>query len=269
MRMIVYSQSDPAGKNIAAHLRRAMQFAEVPLGESPHTAWRMGDSLLIETTARLIDLDLDTMGAEWILCLSRHRSESGKRCLTTHTPGNLTAQADLGGRPTQVGISNPPLQARLLLGLKAEKDRLGIPEEVTVEATHHGPTSLPCPVTFVEIGSDEEAWLDGRLGQCVAQAVVRALEDQGTAPPSAIGVGGGHYSGKFTSLMLEGRYSIGHIIPKYAMTAGMPTAMFSTCMGRTLGGVTAAVVDWKGTPSVYKEYLKASAAPLGIDLVRI
>jgi len=267
--MIIYSQSDPAGKNIANHLRKTMQFTEAPAGEYDYPAWKYGDYLLVETTARLIELDLDTHGAQWLLCLSRHRSESGKRCLTVHTPGNLTAHADLGGKPSQVGISNPGLQARLLVELKAEKDRAGILEEVTVEATHHGPTALPCPITFVEIGSDEAAWLDARLGQCVAQAVARALTRDDRPPPNAIGVGGGHYSEKFTLLMLEGRYSIGHIIPKYAMTGGMATEMFSRCIDRTCGGVTVVVVDWKGTPSAYKENLKAFAASLGIELVRV
>jgi D-aminoacyl-tRNA deacylase len=269
LRMIIYSQSDPAGKNIANHLRNAMQFIDVPAGEYPYPAWKSGDFLLAETTARLIELSLDTQGARWLLCLSRHRSESGKRCLTVHTPGNLTAHADLGGEPSQVGISNPALQARLLAELKAEKDRLGISEEVTVEATHHGPTALPCPITFVEIGSDEEAWQDTRLGQCMAQAVARALTREDPPPPNAIGVGGGHYSEKFTSLMLEQRYSIGHIIPKYAMTGGMANEMFSRCIERTWGGITAVVVDWKGTPSTHKEHLKAFAASLGIELVRV
>jgi D-aminoacyl-tRNA deacylase len=267
--MIIYSQSDQAGKNIANHLRKTLQFTEAPAGEYNYPAWKYSDYLLVETTARLIELDLDTRGAQWLLCLSRHKSESGKRCLTVHTPGNLTAHADLGGKPSQVSISHPGLQARLLVELKAEKDRVGIPEEVTVEATHHGPTALPCPITFVEIGSDEEAWLDARLGQCVAQAVARALTKEDRTPPNAIGVGGGHYSEKFTSLMLEGRYSIGHIIPKYAMTGGMATEMFSSCIERTYGGIAAIVVDWKGTPSAYKEHLKAFAASLGIELARV
>lgn len=267
--MIVYSQSDQAGKNIAGHLRESMPFTEVPFGECPYTAWKCGDYLMVETAERLIELDLDLLGAQWLLCLSRHRSESGKRCLTVHAPGNLTGHADLGGQPSRVGISNPCLQTRLLSELKAGKDRLGIPDEVTVEATHHGPTDLPCPITFIEIGSDEEAWADALLGGCVAQAVARALAREGPSAPNAIGVGGGHYSEKFTGIMLEGRYSIGHIIPKYAMTGGMATEMFQACIERTWGRIAAVVVDWKGTPSSHKEHLKALAASLGVELVRV
>lgn len=269
MRMIVYSRLDQAGKNIAAHLRQLMSFTEAPAGEHTCAAWTSNGYLMVETAERLIDLDLDMLGAQWLLCLSRHRSESGKRCLTVHTPGNLTDRADLGGKPSRVGISNPGLQARLLIELKSEKDRLGIPEEVTVEATHHGPTDLPCPITFIEIGSDEEAWADPRLVRCVAQAVARVLTRESPAPPNAIGIGGGHYSDKFTSLMLEGKFSIGHIIPKYALTGGIATEMFQTCIERTWGATTAVVVDWKGTPSSYKEYLKSFATSLGIEFVRV
>ena len=269
MRIIVYSQSDLAGRNIAQHLRMDMSLQETPPGEYPSPTWKGGDTLLVETTARLVELDMDTQGAQWLLCLSRHRSESGKRCLTVHTPGNLTKSAELGGNPSQVGISNPRLQTRLLAELKEQRDSMGLAEEVTVEATHHGPTSLPCPITFVEIGSDENAWKDSRLGQCVALAIGCALSKDRHSPPSAIGVGGGHYPEKFTNLMVEGRYSVGHVVPKYAMTAGMAPEMFSSCIERSSEGVTAAIVDWKGTPSAHKERLKALTASLGIELVRV
>jgi D-aminoacyl-tRNA deacylase len=269
LRIIVYSQSDLAGRNIAQHLRVDMSLQEVPPGEGSFPAWKGGDILLLETRARLIELDMDTRGAQWLLCLSRHRSESGRRCLTVHTPGNLTESAELGGTPSQIGISNPPLQTRLLAELKEERDSMGIADEVTVEATHHGPTSLPCPITFIEIGSDEGAWGDTRLGQCVARAIERSLLNGHPSPPSAIGVGGGHYPEKFTNLMLEGRFSVGHIVPKYAMTAGMVPEMFSSCIERSWGGIAAAIVDWKGTPSAHKEYLKALTKSLGIELVRV
>lgn len=224
---------------------------------------------MVETTARLVELEMDTRDAQWLLCLSRHRSESGKRCLTVHTPGNLTNSAELGGTPSQVGISNPTLQTRLLAELKGERDSMGIVEEVTVEATHHGPTSLPCPITFIEIGSDEGAWVDASLGECVAKAVARTMSDEGSPPPNAIGVGGGHYPEKFTNLMLGSVYSVGHIIPKYSMTGGMAPEMFSHCIQRTAGGITVVLVDWKGTPSAYKEHLKTLTTSLGIELVRV
>jgi D-aminoacyl-tRNA deacylase len=269
LRIIVYSKSDMAGRNIAQHLRTDISFREAPAGEYPFPAWKGGDILLVETTARLVELDMDTRGAQWLLCLSRHRSESGKRCLTVHTPGNLTGSAELGGNPSQVGISNPRLQTRLLAELKEERDSMGITEEVTVEATHHGPTSVPCPITFIEIGSNEDAWGDTRLGQCVARAIERALSNDRPSPPSAMGVGGGHYPEKFTNLMLEGRYSVGHIVPKYAMTAGMAPEMFSSCIERSSGGIAAAIVDWKGTPSAHKGHLKALTTSLGIELIRV
>ena len=32
--------------------------------------------------------------------------------------------------------------------------------EITIEATHHGPTSLKKPLLFIEIGSTEKQWAD-------------------------------------------------------------------------------------------------------------
>ncbi|MFW5970210.1 MAG: D-aminoacyl-tRNA deacylase [Halofilum sp. (in: g-proteobacteria)] len=40
-----------------------------------------------------------------------------------------------------------------------------------MECTHHGPTAVAVPITFVEIGSDEAAWADDDAARAVARSI--------------------------------------------------------------------------------------------------
>jgi len=264
LKLLVYSKADPAGINISSHLLCELPFKEVPLGSS--LAHSHEDFYLIGLDSPLISMSMPVPKAEWVICLSKHKSESGIRCLTVHTPGNLCNHADFGGRPKEVAISNPCLQTRLLQELQRASNMLGLDVPVSVEATHHGPTSLLAPITFIEIGSDEKAWKDDLLGRAVAKAVSNSIKSSPKFGECAIGVGGGHYSEKFTNLMLNEDAIIGHIIPKYAMNEGMDLGMIKVCIERTLGKCSKAYVDWKGTPSKYKEFIKTIE---GIELVKV
>jgi len=267
LKLLVYSTGDPAGVNIASHLQEKLPFSESELNSKP--ALKCGDIMLQGIDSRLVYLDIPLPGVEWILCLSRHASASGKPCLTSHTPGNLTSSTELGGNPNEVGISNPALQTSLIKELSRSQADKGLACQVTVEATHHGPTSLAAPITFVEIGSDETAWKDETLGEAVASAVHRALSSPLPLSPGTLAVGGGHYSEKFTKLMQEGKHEIGHIIPKYAMDEKAGSSIFRSCIERTRGGCSSIVVDWRGANSASKEVLRELAESLGIELVRV
>lgn len=267
MKLLVYSTGDPAGVNIAAHLQEKLPFSQSEFNSKP--ALKCGDMTLQGIDGRLVYLDMPIPGVEWILCLSRHASASGKPCLTSHTPGNLTSSAELGGNPNEVGISNPALQTSLIKELSRSQADLGLTCQVTVEATHHGPSALAAPVTFVEIGSDEGAWKDETLGEAVASAVHRAISSPLASSPGALAVGGGHYSQKFSKIMQEGRQEIGHIVPKYALDEKAGISIFRSCIERTRGGCSSIVVDWKGTNSTSKEALRELAASLGIELIKV
>lgn len=266
MRLIAYSAADPAGRNIASHLGKL-----IGLDPSREIAGDGREIEFLEYPSSLVEMNIEGEDIEWALLLSRHKSASGKKCLTVHTPGNLSSSADLGGRPRSVSISNPALQSALLRALKAFHDELSLGLQVTVEATHHGPTELKYPVTFIEIGSDESAWADGALGEAVAKAVAKAVFSGRPAARgrSAVGIGGGHYSEKFTAAILSGDYDIGHIIPKYALPEVPDLSPIAMCVARTLGGCQSLVVDWKGVPSAYKALLKDFSGSSGIELVKV
>jgi D-aminoacyl-tRNA deacylase len=267
LKLLVYSTGDPAGVNIATHLQEKLPFSESEFNSRP--ALKYGDMMLQGVDGRLVHLDIPLPNVEWILCLSRHASASGKPCLTSHSPGNLTSSAELGGNPNEVGISNPALQTSLIKELSRSQADEGLSCQVTVEATHHGPTSLAAPITFVEIGSDEAAWKDETLGEAVASAVHRAISSPLPLSPGKLAVGGGHYSEKFTKLMQEGKYDIGHIIPKYALDEKGGSSIFRNCIERTRGGCSGIVIDWRGANSASKETLRELAESLGIDLIKV
>jgi D-aminoacyl-tRNA deacylase len=267
LKLMVYSEDDAAGRNIASHLREKIPFAPIKFGAMDAMAFE--DLCLVGVKGSLVGLDIPLPGVEWLLCLSRHRSTSGTRCLTAHSPGNLTGSAQLGGSPNEVAISNPPLQSSLICELQRSKAELGFDCPITLEATHHGPTDLPCPVTFVEIGSDEDAWGNDLLGKATALAVFRSVTGPQPSARCALGVGGGHYPEKFTNLVLDKSYSLGHIIPKYALADGMEERMLRRCVERTAGECSAIIVDWKGTPSAFKEQVRSLSKALGLELVKV
>jgi len=261
LKLLIYSKDDPAGVNIASHLINEISFKKM---NNSH-AYYYKDFLLLPIEGSLLDLNIDMENIEWALFLSKHKSESKRTCLTVHTPGNLYEKNIMGGRPNEVAISNPPLQCSLLRALNTISKKLNMNIEVTVEATHHGPTNLNFPVTFIEIGSDENAWRNELLGSIVAKAISNIISSSLEIAPGAVGIGGGHYSDKFTKKILEGAL-IGHIIPKYAMIEGMHPSMIVKCIERTFGGCTKLYVDWKGTPSHFKTFIKSIK---NIEIVKI
>lgn len=264
MKLLLYSELDPAGANIASHLMLEMPFRETCLGKMRALFYE--DVYLIAIREELVNAKIDFPDAFYAIFLSKHRSESGLICLTTHAPGNLCKKAELGGNPNEVAISNPPIQRALLKNLHKLVEEHGLDVPVTLEATHHGPTNLSFPITFVEIGSDELAWRNDEFGEIVAKSVVHSISSSIELRSGGLGIGGGHYSEKFTNKILNEDALIGHVIPKYAMMEGMEASMIDLCMIRTLGGCSRVYVDWKGTPSIYKEHLKSMK---NIEIVRV
>lgn len=114
--------------------------------------------------------DLDAyFNPQAYIFLSTHRAESGIPSLTVHTTGNFTDEQVLGARPREVGMIDPDLQKNYLMALNSRKGLLD-GYEITIEATHHGPTSLRKPVLFVELGSGEKQWGDDHAGEVIADS---------------------------------------------------------------------------------------------------
>ena len=115
--------------------------------------------------------------------------------------------------------------------------------EITIEATHHGPTHLKKPSIFVEIGTTDLQWNDEKLCSSVAQLVLETLEKPSDSHPFAICFGGTHYSEKFTKELLFGKYALGTVMPKHALEFLNPD-LFEHIITQN-NGAEAALLDWK------------------------
>jgi D-aminoacyl-tRNA deacylase len=174
--------------------------------------------------------------------LSKHAAESGVLALTCHSTGNFSA-AKFGGNQRQVAVPYPNLQKAYLQELKKNEEKFS-EFQITIEATHHGPTALSKPSIFIEIGTTEKQWTDESLCHSVASFVHKVMSNPIPENPVAICFGGTHYPSKFTSQLLDGKYALGTVIPKHALE-NLDEQLFSHILKQN-SMATVALLDWNG-----------------------
>ena len=144
-----------------------------------------------------------------IIFLSRHKSVSGKPSLTVHPIGNW-GDANYGGIKGEVTPASSDIMTSILREIK--KNQLN-GYDVCFEATHHGPL-LKTPTMFLEIGSTVNEWED----EVPARVLIKSLlEFQLKEGVNVLGIGGGHYTPRFTEAALSHNVSFGHIIANYGI----------------------------------------------------
>jgi D-aminoacyl-tRNA deacylase len=270
MRVLVTSTEDPASQTIAKALRDEYGFERTDVTFEGNPVFQLNDSVLLIT----INQDMihsgyidDHFEAEVFIYCSRHRSASGKPALLVHSTGNFGPQADFGGKPKQLSVSAPSLVSVALRSLQKQKMEWDLTEfDVTLEVTHHGPTSMNTPLLFVELGSDEKYWSNEEGAQAVAAAVMDCVKEPMTGEAS-VGFGGTHYASKFNKLVLEKGVTIGHMAPKYALNE-ITQDVVSQMLSRSAQKITQAIIDWKGTNAENKAVLFPILEELGIPVVR-
>ncbi|MEM2282497.1 MAG: D-aminoacyl-tRNA deacylase [Candidatus Hadarchaeales archaeon] len=250
MFIILASTLDPAAVNITEHLREC--FGLCPNREEVLGGKRV---LLLPLETEVVSLSKLPQEAEEILVASRHASETGRPSLTVHVPGQLEEGALAMASPCTVK------KALLALNRLAGEEKLNF--QVSLEATHHGPTHPEVPVTFVEIGGSEEYWRNKKAGEVVAAAMVEAVG--GMSGRLAVGVGGPHYAPRHTEVSLKTDVAIGHILPRYAP---LSSQLVELAVKRTKGKVELLAADWKGLSSSQREVVKEASRQLGVELVK-
>lgn len=186
----------------------------------------------------------------WIV-LSKHSSVANKPSLTTHSVGNFgISNLNLGGKDFTLGVSNSYLQSILLSNLfqfqQENFEKLGS-FDVVCEATHHGPT-INIPLTFIEMGSSRDVWVNKNVAEAIVWSIIKFLDvdiNNFSNIDSAIGFGGSHYPYKFAKMMIEKKYVIGHIFPKYASDY-LTTDVIEQMISKTIPKVKVALIDKKG-----------------------
>ena len=204
MELLVAFDGDPAGSRMAARLADNMESDGPVRGDvdakSAYDArvsgfWRSRhyDMITISTPAISADWLEETEvaragGYDGYVFLSRHSAESGVLALTCHSTGNF-GKAEFGGNDSEVALPHPHLQRAYLRKIHEEKERGGRFGEfdITIEATHHGPSALGRPALFIEVGTTPEQWSDDALCGMVADAVHETISS-GTDTGSPVAV---------------------------------------------------------------------------------
>jgi D-aminoacyl-tRNA deacylase len=208
---IVVSRQDPASMHVADALRAGW-------------SWRPERDLYVREKKVLyyiddthlyhddVDVELRERGVspDVIVFPSRHASKARRRTLSVHPIGNWGA-ARFGGTRRQLVPSCPHLMLGALKYLQAHAVE---GYEVCYEATHHGPF-LNTPCFFIETGSTEREWHDPAACEVIAETIMHLM----TVSPDtvAVGIGGGHYTPRFTDIALCENVAFGHVAPRYAI----------------------------------------------------
>ena len=236
MELLVAYQDDPAGNNMAKFLSKKMEKdGEIFRGKNY-------DLLIIPTPAIKADWLEEKYDYDGFVFLSKHAAESGVLALTCHSTGNF-AEAKFGGNYQQVAIPHPNIQKKYLQKLWQNRSQFS-DFQITIEATHHGPTALNKPSIFIEIGTTEKQWTDESLCHSIAAIVDEVLSEPLPSNPVAICFGGTHYPEKFTKEILDGKYALGTVMPKHALD-NLDEKLFSHILERN-NNATVALLDWGG-----------------------
>lgn len=253
MKLILASAKDPAAKNIAARLLELYDFERSP---TLPDAYASKDVLMVMASGESTRIKAMPLEADEVIVASRHASEGGKPSLTVHVPGEPELR--------DLAIASPPTVKSALQALVAARDELGLSHEVSLEATHHGPTKLDVPITFVEIGSTLEQWNNIKAGEAVAHAIMKATSFPAKCS-NAVGLGGPHYAPRHTEITLRTDFGVGHILPKYIK---FDERLVELAILRTHGGVQLMALDWKGLSNEQRAVCQRVADRLRIQVER-
>lgn len=258
MELLVASLKDAAGTNMARSLNDTLEADRI-------LACDGFDLLAIDGPTIEADHLEDSLekSYEGIVFLSKHAAVSGKLALTCHSTGNF-AKAQFGGNDGQIAVPYTQLIRRHISALwerRSEFDGF----DITLEATHHGPTGLKTPSAFVEVGTTDAQWEDADLCARVTSVLCEALKDKSTVP-AAVCFGGNHYPSKFTAEVVNGRFATGTIVPKHALEHVDQEMMKQICEKNSDAKV--ALIDSKGM-GPHKSRILELIAETGLEVVNL
>lgn len=266
--VLVASSRNLASMTIAAALIRKHGFESTGIRFGSKDLYQSGSVILTTMDNEIIeppDLDAYFRPNAYIF-LSTHRAESGIPSLTVHTTGNFTDREVLGARPREVGVIDPDLQKNYLIALNERRSQLE-GYEITIEATHHGPTSLRRPVLFVELGSTQKQWGDSHAAEVIADALMASLLSGKKWNKVALAFGGTHYPQKFNKVLLEDEYALSAVVAKHYLE-WIDGEMFGQLIQKTSRFPRAVMVDWKGA-GPHREKIILLSKQFGLEVIRV
>ena len=234
MDLLVAYKDDTAGNNMAEFISQGLdKDGDVFRGKK-------FDLLIIPSPVISADWLEEKFDYDNYVFLSKHAAESGVLALTCHNTGNFD-NAEFGGNSKQIAIPFASFQKLYLQNLWNKHNEF--PDfQITIEATHHGPTNLNRPCIFIEIGTTQKQWNDVELCNSVAQIIEKTYEMSPKKFPTAICFGGTHYSEKFTNQIINGKFALGTVMPKHALEF-LDESLFQHIIARNFS-VKIALLDW-------------------------
>lgn len=206
-----------------------------------------------------------------IVFISRHRSKSGEPTLSTHPIGNY-AEAKFGGKDRIVTPCMPRLMTSLLRMMKTKAEENNLAHEVTYEVTHHGPF-LKTPTLFAEVGSTLDEWKKEKPARIVAESLLSIFQhkryehDYEKSTPVLVGIGGGHYAPRFSTVAFRRDVSFGHMIPSYHVKPGhIDKEMIEKALQAT-PDVSGIYLDRKALKKSFRKKVKKWCEQLDVPLV--
>ncbi|HXW94829.1 MAG TPA: D-aminoacyl-tRNA deacylase [Nitrososphaerales archaeon] len=266
--VIVASTTDLASRTLSEALVEEEGFRSTGVNLMGQPVFQKDSFLLVRFEGMIVRppaLD-EYFNPQAYIFLSRHSAESGIASLTAHTTGNFSTDAKFGGAGKELGRADPSLLKNYLIALWRHRGEVK-EYEITMEATHHGPTALQKPVLFVELGSSEKYWGDRGAAFVVGRALMESLQEKMIWSKAAIGFGGTHYPEKFTKLLIEGDMAFAFVAPKYALEH-VDEKMFGQMIQRSTAPVRYAVLDWKGL-GPHKERIVSLVRQYGLEEIRL
>jgi len=243
MPVVLYTSKNTASRNIAE------EFGKICPKELE----------LVDTAAESV-LDVPTdFDTDYLVVLSSHKSKTAGSMITAHFPGNWGG-AGLGGEPNTLNIA---YGSRIKEFIKSTYGK-GWP--VFMEADHHGPT-IDKPIIFVEIGSTEKEWIDKKAAKIVAEGTLAMIKSNKTYE-SILGIGGGHYTKRFTEFILETEYAVGHIAPKYVID-NLDFGIFKQAIEKNVETVKKVVLLKEETNARQKEKIREFSEKAEIEYIEI
>lgn len=242
--VVIISKQDKAGMNIASCLDEK----------------RIEYVLRDEKSYNCENIDKE-INADMFIFATKHESQAKVNSLSVHAPGNF-GKAELGGRDRELCVAPAGYLKKALIEL--EKRKLG-GFEVVQEVTHHGPY-LEKPCMFIEIGSNEDAWLNKEAGKVIAEVIGVLLNWKGEEFRTAIGIGGLHHTPNFKKIILDGSIAIGHVCAKYNLK-DLDEEMLKQMIERNSKKADLVILDWKGL-GTEKEKIKKLVESFDLEIKR-
>jgi D-aminoacyl-tRNA deacylase len=263
---LVCSTKDPASANVADLL--VNRYAFTSIAESLFSSIRYPYAQLhLSHEILLYADDLDEIYPETgcFVFISKHKSSSKFPTLTCHSTGNFNDNL-YGGKFREIGLCYPWIQKQYLMELN--KVRHNVPQyDITLEASHHGPTSLKKPSCFIEIGSTEKEWSDSLAVESICTALLSLI----SVKPSncrkvAIAVGGNHYPKKFNKILLNSEFGLASIVSKHNLQY-VDQPMIEQMISKSTEQVSYAIYDSKGLGNEKRRLLQL-LVDAGLEVVK-